>query len=669
MPLVTLNIKPGITTEATQTLAKGGWSRSQLIQFRDGYLEKRLGWAHLSTTALVGVCRSLHDWMDLAKNKYLAAGTHLRLELYSAGVVTDITPERATHNVAVSLTTTIGSPIVTVTDAAHGASTNDEVYFVVPVAIGGLVLYGAYQLTSTGVNTFTVNAGSNATASVVGGGAVPLFTTTNTSATIQVTLAAHGKSLGQAWTVDVSTTVGGVTLTGSYIIASVVNANNFTIVASGAATSSTTGSENGGNARYLYLITAGLVSTTAQTGYGSGTYGLGTWGRGTASATATRLLRIWSLDNFSTDLLALINDGKLYKWTPPISTGGRATAVGGDVPSLASAMFVSMPQLQAVLLGAEVLGVQDPLLVRWSDIATYVSWTATAVNEAGSFRLSRGSRIVGGLQGPLAGLIWTDLDMWQMQYIGLPFIYSFSMIAAKCGLIAQNAVTLIDRKVYWMSQQGFFVFDGGVRSIPCPVWDALFLNLNSDNKDKIIAASSGSQREVTWFYPSLSGTGEIDSYVKLNTITGDWDYGTLVRTAWIDQNVLGEPVGVDSAGLMQQTSNNNYDNDGQAMVGVMAETGFMDIADGDQLMYLDKIIPDFKFLGTDPGLMLTIKALDEPFGTPVEYGPYSVNASTKFISTQIRARQMALRINCDDAACWFRLGRIRVQIAPAGRVS
>lgn len=669
MSLVPIILKPGITTEATQTLAKGGWSKSNGIRWRDGYLEKQIGWSHLCDTAVTGRGRTLHDWVDTGMIKYMAVGTHLRLQVFSGGVLTDITPLRATHNVAVVVDTVISTPTCTVTDTAHGALTNDEVYFIVPVAVGGLILYGAYQITVVDADNYTITAASNATATVNNGGAVPLYTTTNGSPTVKVTLAAHGKLAGTAWIADVSTTVATIVITGEYLVDSVIDANNFNIVAASSANASTTGSENGGNARYQYNLAAGLESTISSIGFGSGGYGRGTWGVGDGTGSGITPLRMWAVDNFGSDLLALVTNAGLYSWTPPISTGGRATIVSG-APTSATWMFVSMPQLQIIELGAEVLGVQDPLLVRYSDIASKTTWTATATNEAGSFRLSRGSRIVGGLQGPLAGLIWTDSDLWQMQYIGLPFIYSFTVIAKGVGLVGPLAACVVDRTVYWMSLQGFFMYGSGtVTPIPSPVWDTIFQNINKDHLDKVVAAASSTQREVTFFYPSAAST-EIDSYVKMSVNNPEiWDYGTLTRTGWLDQNVFGTPVGIDANGKLQQ-HDLTYDNDGSAITGVLAETGYMDIADGDKMMIVDQLIPDFIFKGaSNASITLTLKALNQPGGTPVEYGPFTVDATTEFISPQVRARQIALRINCDNLNTWFRLGKIRARISEAGKVA
>lgn len=668
MAIQKLILNPGITTESTETLAgtESRWSRSNLIRWRDSFLEKVFGWARISETVIVGVARTLLGFLDAASVAYIAIGTNRRLEVWQNGEIYDITPLRATHNVAVTLDTVIGTTTVTVTDAAFGGSTGDEVVVYVPMSVGGIILLGTYTLTKVDANNYTIESATAATATVNNGGAVPSFATTNTSTTVVVTLANHGYSNGQVFTVQVSTAVGGVTILGEYVVANVTT-NTFEITTA-VATGTTTGGENGGNARYQYLIPPGLASSMSTTGYGTGTWGGGAWGIGSGSAFTP--LRYWFLDNFSASLIACISYGKMYEWTSPVTN--RATEIVGP-PTISTSMFIAMPQQQVVSLGAEVLGTQDPLLVRWSEAGDFTDWIASSVNQAGSYRLSRGTRIVGGMQGPLSGLIWTDTDLWQMQYVQPPFIYTFNQIASGMGLIAPLAMGILGRDVYWMSQLGFYTYGSSAPSpLACDVWDTIFQDLDMANQDKIICATNSHVNEVAWMYPSISGgSGEIDSYVRVNT-AGQWDYGPagtlFARTAWSDGNLQGLPVAVTLDNLLVEHET-TYNADGEAMVGVSARSGYSDIGQGQDMMLIDQIIPDLKLLGTDPEVEISLFVLDEPTGSEVEFGPYTVDSSTSIISIlpAARGRQIAVGITSDAIDTWWRLGAVRLRTRPSGR--
>lgn len=563
MAMQKIAVRPGVNTEQTQTLNEGGYSTCALVRFRNGLLEKIGGWLALSIQACTGIVRALHAWIDLAGISYLAIGSNLRLELYTAGLIHNITP--VIESTTASFTATIGSQIVTVHDVANMATAGEEIA-VVSVALPGFTLAGYYTVvTILGPDDFTIDSGIPAT----GNGNVPA-------------------------------------------------------------------------AAIIYFLAPGPVSSTSSVP-----------------------LRNWYLDNFGENLVAVPTNGALYQWTPPY-VGNAATLVA-TAPTINAGMFVAMPQAQVIMLGSETGGVQDPLLIRWSDIGDYTNFTAASTNQAGSYRLSRGSRIVGGLQAPQLTLVWTDLDLWAMQYIQPPFIYGFNIIAENCGLIAPKAMGILGTSVLWMSLRGFFIMDGGgVRPLPCSVWDQVFQNLDLDNADKSFAAVDSPFNEVFFFYPSLSGSGEIDSYVKVNMLENVWDYGPLVRTAWTDVSVFGMPIAVDGSGLLQQHEQ-GYNNNASAMTGVFAETGFIDIADGQDFIYIDQLIPDMKWQGNSPSIQWTVYTTIYPGGTVATHGPFTVTPTTTFISLRARARQIAHKIQCDTLGTWFRWGAPRHRGAPSGR--
>lgn len=672
MPYSKIILKPGIDVQKSQTLNSGGWSQSNLIRWRNGLLEKIGGWLQLFAQACIGTVRGLHAWTDLSGISYLAFGSEQRLQVYTGGTVYDITPIRTTTlALANGFSTVINTSTVTITDPGNGSNAGDWIFIPIQIAVGGIIVGGTsgyYQIaTIIDNNNYTVTAGSTATSTVNFGGNTPQFTTLNGFPTVTVTLVNHGLAIGSPFFVPVSTAVGGLTFTGTYLVITVVDANNFTINAGSNATSSVSGFENGNAAKIQYLLASGLATDQPLIGWGAGGWGLGAWGM-SSSTTAINPLRNWFLDNFGQILLAMPTNGALYSWTPPTGFGNVATVVA-TAPLFGAGMFVAMPQAQVIILGAEVSGSQDFLLIRWSDVGDYTNFTATVTNQAGSFRLSRGSRIVGGFQAPQVGLVWTDEDLWSMTYTGLPFIYSFVIVGANCGLIAPKAQAQLGNAIFWMSLKGFFTYaGGGVTPLPCTVWDQVFSNLDTNNLDKCFAGSDSSFNEVFFFFPSLSGgTGEIDTYAKFNMQSGEWDYGSLVRTAWIDVNAFGEPIGPDGNKIMQQHEMGN-DNNGTAMTGVFAESGFVDIAQGTEFIYVRQIIPDVQMTGTNQQVTFTIYGTDYPGATVRTYGPYAVTPTTSFITTNIRARQLAFKIQSDADSVWWRLGAVRYQGAPSGRL-
>ena len=666
-----IRLRPGVDVEQTPTLNSAGWSQSNLVRFFSGLPQPIGGWQHISTQPFVGVCREIHAWADLLSNPYIGCGTSQRLELFAGGVIYDITPIRATSNISPDFSTTSSSKVVKVTDTANGVAIGDWVNINVPVSIGGIVLQGFYQVaTVVDANNYTVLAVSNAASTINNSGAVPLYTTTNTATTVTVTLNNHGLSSGSIYTNQVATTVGGVTFGAytTYSVTSITDANNF-VITTAAATGSTSGSENAGNAQIFYLIPSGLDSTTVLTGYGLGAYGHGPYGEADLSSSLVVPLRQWHLDNFGQILIGNYNGGPLYAWTPPYVPGNVATLVTGtDVPVTVNVSFVSTPTQMMIVLGSDPVGggTLDPNLVRFSDVGDYTDWLATSSNQAGSYRIPSGSRIVGGIQGPQYILIWTDVDLYTMQYLGPPLVWGFQQIASGCDLMSSNGAGVFESIVVWVASNNFFIYDGNsVRVIPCPVWDKFFDNLNRNEKDKVFCAINSWFSEATWYFPSIQGNGEVDSYIQYNITQNIWTYGSLVRTAWVDDNVYGAPIGVDGAGILQQHETGN-NADGQ-LLAASIQSGWFSIAEGSLFTFIERIIGDMVTEGGNQSVTINILTQDYPNGTIQTYGPFVWTAAgPPYFVVRGRGRVMAIQVISSDLNTFWRLGLIRYEGSPAG---
>jgi hypothetical protein len=314
-------------------------------------------------------------------------------------------------------------------------------------------------------------------------------------------------------------------------------------------------------------------------------------------------------------------------------------------------MFVAMPQRQIIAWGSSFNSIQDPMLIRWCDIGNIYIWVAFATNQAGSYRIPRGSRIVGGIQGPQQGLIWTDLSVWSMQYVNQPDVWSFNEIGTGCGLIARKAAASMGGIVYWMGQSQFFTLSGeGVQTLPCTVWDYIYQNLDRSNLDKIRVAPNSRFNEISWYFPTTTSGGEVAAYVKYNTLVRQWDVGPLARTAWINESVLGPPIGAGTDNYIYQHETSN-DADGQPMTPYF-QTGYYTMNDGDEKTFVDQIWPDMKWgfnRGYENGAMtyqapiaslqITFYVADYPGDTPKQYGPYTMTQSTPFNIPICRSRQ------------------------------
>ena len=607
----------------------------------------------------------------------LITGGGNSLGIIISGGSQDITPEQTIESAAVNFSTTSGSNAVVVVDTASG--TND--YYVVDIktqiSVGGIVLFGQYQISnpSSNVNQYTIYAADLATSTVANGGATPSFTTGTGTNFVSVTLNNHGYIAGDTFPALIATSVGGCTIYGNYTILSITSANVFVIAASTSATSSATVSMNGGQVYFLYHNGVGVYPP----GVGYGVAGYGFYGYGGVVPVAYRGVPInatdWTLDNWGEVLIANPLNGPIYAWNPTEGTAVAEIIVAA--PSVNQGVFVAMPQRQIIAWGSTFNGIADPMLIRWCDVDNYNDWTATLVNQAGSYRIPKGSRIVQGIQAGQQGLLWTDLGIWAMQYVGPPYVYQFNELGTGCGLVGRKAAGSMNGVVYWMGQSQFYrLAGGGVEPIRCPVWDVVFQDLDTTNLDRIRVCANSRFGEIAWHFPTNGNGGENYGYVKYNIVLDQWDYGSnstanpyVARSAWINESVLGPPIG---AGLNQYLYQHetSTDADGVAMDSYF-QTGYFVLNEADVKMFIDQVWPDMKwgYYGGTQGanILLTFYVTDYAGQTPTAYGPYTLTQATTYITPRFRGRLVSIKIESNDIGSWWRLGNIRYRIQADGK--
>jgi hypothetical protein len=687
MPHASFKLLPGVDQNKTPALNEAAISESQLIRFvpdrtLGGLVQKLGGWTKFFPDTIGSIVRCLWAWEDTNANSYLAVGAEgiaagggQALEVINSGVEIDITPQTVESDAVVDFSTTSGSSTVTVIDANFTVDAYDVVNIQTQVSVGGLILFGQYAVTPVSSTSYTIEARdalgspSFATSTVSNGGAVPEYDTTSGSDFVDVTLADHGYVAGSTFTALVATSVGGVTIYGNYTVISVTSSSVFTISASTQATSTANALENNGDVHFLYLNGVGPVPSGS--GFGVGGFGVGGFGSGIAPSPdlGTPINAVdWTIDNWGEILISCPLNGPIYQWNP--SSGDLIAIAIANAPPVNAGMFVAMPQRQIIAWGSTFTGIGDPLLIRWCDVNDYDSWIALITNQAGSYRIPKGSRIVQCIQGPQQGLIWTDLGVWAMQYSGPPYVYQFNELGTGCGLIGRKAAGSMNGIVYWMGQSQFFRLAGnGVEPIRCPVWDVIFQDLDTSNLDKIRIAPNSRFGEITWYYPTSSNGGEVSHYVKYNTILDQWDFGELARTAWINESVLGPPIGAAPNQYIYQHETST-DADGSPMVSSF-QTGYFAMTEADVKMFIDQIWPDMKwgyYGGTqDANVNITFYVTDYAGQTPTQYGPYTMTQNTTFITPRFRGRLVSIKIESSDIGTFWRLGNIRYRLQQDGR--
>jgi hypothetical protein len=525
------------------------------------------------------------------------------------------------------------------------------------------------------------------------------FSTTNGSPTVAVSDVAHGGVTGDFVTFSGATAVGGLTLNGEYQI-TVTTVDAYTITASSNASS--TAGPGGGTVTAAYQINVGDEIQTGISGWGAGPWSGGGWGVG---ATSTTSIRIWNHDNFGEDLIYGPKDGPLYYWdqTGGLTTRGVAlSSLSGasDVPTVQHLVLVSDTSRFVLAFGCNDYGsaTQDTMLIRWSDQESAVNWTPAVTNQAGSLRLSHGSRIEAAGQVRQEFLVWSDTALYSLQYLGPPVVWGSQLLSDNTSIVSDRAWATASGVTYWMGNGKFYRYDGRVETLVCDLRQYVFSDFNTNQTEQVFSSTNEQFNEIWWFYCSASST-VVDRYVIYNYVEKVWYYGMMGRTAWIDTSVASDvPMAVDYNRRLLNHETGVDDNATTTTLPIEAyiTSSEFDIDDGHNFGFVWRVIPDVNFTGstaTSPTMNLTLLPLQNSGSgytrgiTPVASvtsdmsvageNSYPVIRSTTIpvdqftgqVNIRVRGRQMSIKAASDQIGVQWQLGAPRIDLKPDGRKS
>lgn len=629
MPLTKLQFRPGINREITSYSNEGGWFDGDKIRFRFGFPEKIGGWQSAVGSTFLGSCRALHLWRTLGLETYLGVGTSVKYYIESGNVFYDITPIRSTTAAGdVTFSATDGSSVLTVSDTSHGASPGDFVTFSGASSLGGEitadVLNQEYQIASvTSANTYTIVAREVASLSdiTVDGEYTP------------VPVLANASDSGD----------GGAAVVGAY------------------------------------QVNSGLDTSVFGTGWGAGAWGRGAWDSAATIDAAKDTLRIWTHDNFGEDLVFNVMNGGIYYWD---ATSGLATrgvplnSLSGSnlAPTIATQVMVSDVDRHVIAFGCDPLdnpGVQDPLLIRFSSQETLLDWEPRATNTAGDLRLGSGSKIVTAVETRQQTVVFTDVSLHAMQYLGPPFTFGISKVSENITIQSPNAAVAVDDRVFWMGVNEFYIYEGTVNRLPCTVRDYVFNDFNYDQAEKVYAGTNVENGEIWWFYPSANSLNN-DRYVVYNYVEQVWYYGTLARTAWLDRGLSQYPVAAGPNGALydHEIGYDDGSTNPPSVIEAYVQSSPIDLGDGEQFVFMRRFIPDVDFRDSTadlPSIDVTTRVRNFTSGNYLRTTTSTVDQETEQVHIRLRGRQFAIRVASDGLEVGWRLGSMRYDIRPDGR--
>jgi len=719
MPLQKLQLKPGVNRESTTLANEGTWFEMDKVRFRSGYPEKLGGWVRDTggyynngtslappTGSFWGTCRALWNWVNLAGYNLIGLGTHLKyyIQQSNGGNFYDVTPLRDVNAIASNaFTTTNGSTTVVINDPGYGAGNGD---FVTISGVGGAVngipaaaLNKEFRVTYIDSSTYSITVSSPATSSGTTGAATfsyqisigqEIFTTLTGwgaggyggTVTIAATTTLNGALNDSATTITVVSTTG-------FAASGVIGIEGEYITYSGKTGTTFTGCTRGVGSTAVAHADGTVVNQ-----YSNATG----WGESATSGVGVQL-RLWSQTNFGQDLIINPRGGALYLWKvnanptiydravllSPTSSGAYQTDAG--CPSICNSVLVSDASRFVIAFGCNDYGLTelDPLLVRWSDQEDYATWTPSATNQAGSYRLSTGSSIVAHQQTRQEILVWTDAAIYSMQYLGPPFTWGFQILGSNTSVAGPNAVATAANITYWMGLDKFYMYSGRVETLYCPLRQYIFGDINLQQQYQFIAGTNEGYNEIWWYYCSANST-VIDRYVVYNHLERVWSYGTLSRTAWLDSPLRDFPVATTYGNQLVYHENGVDDGttNPPSPISAYIQSADFNIGDGHNYGFAWRMIPDITFDGSyvnNPQVTFTLRPRQNPgsnYGTadtPTVTSTqnfqgqrnYTVQQFTEIIYTRIRGRQMAFKVSSDGLGVNWQLGVPAIDIRPDGR--
>ena len=708
--------RPGVNRENTRyasetmgnpnsaTNVAGGWYESEKVRFRSGSPEKIGGWARISSTTFLGVCRSLWNWITLGSLNLIGVGTNLKFYIEQGGVYNDVTPIRASSTINNNPFALTASTTVTVTDTSHGAITGDFVTFSGAVDIGSgstnvtaAVLNLEFQITVLTANTYTITLSVTPNAAAIagspgGGASVVAAYQISVGPEYQVPLVGWGAG---GW--GLGTWGNGVTST---IALRIWSQNNFGEdlvfnprggglyywdATNGVTTRAVLVSSLGGDVTFTNSSSTGLPTVVTATI----TF---TAGEGLQFAGGTLPTGISAATTYYVTAVVGLSFGLLDSSGSAISTSSTGTDVYisliENVPSVVSYSFVSDASRFVFAFGCNDYGsnVLNPMLVRWSNQESPTEWLPASTNQAGSVQFSHGSQIVSAIQARQEIVVFTDSSVYSLQYVGAPVVWSSQLLGDNVSIYGPNAVALGSGTVYWMGVDKFYKYDGRIQTLRCDLRQYIFSDINKSQNLQVFASTSEGFNEVWWFYCS-AGSYTVDRYVIYNYAEDIWYYGLMGRTAWLDSGLRDYPLAATYAYNLvnhEEGVDDNITGTPVAIAALISSSEF-DIDDGHNFGFIWRVLPDMTFRDSDGDLtpQATMTLIPMQNSGSGANNPRSTagtsNATIQRIATapieeftgqvyiRVRGRQLIFQMESNRLGTQWQLGAPRIDIKTDGR--
>lgn len=710
--LAKIEFTAGVIKDETPLAAEGGWIDADKIRFRQGRPQVIGGWEAAAPTQFSGIVRGGHAWTDLLGQKQIAFGTAQKLYAYSGGRIIDITPNFSEGVLVAPFSTTSGTNVVTVKHVEHGLRQGQQITYANALAVGGLTINGAYAIASVVTrDSYTITHGAAATSTATGGGPVDYVAQwidglVDGTGGLGYGTGAYGVGVyGLSTQLDYLPAVWSLDSLGETLLANRRGGGLYVwqpqntyndVILNGGFDSDTQWAKGTGwaIASGVATKTAGTASNLSQNITGVAKPGYTYRVTATITRTAGKLkfginagdpAAVVAVGGASTEIEASGTYSRLFVMpATPIDAvfGADSTFAGAidnvtltleskafliqEAPRRIESMFVD-PNGVVVAVGTyEIDGDYNPNAVRNSDIGNVRTWVPDTDNLASEIILrGGGGRLVRGIATRQQNLVWGDDGLFRLQWQGeAGAAFTSDLLGTGCGLIGMNAAVEHNGIAFWLSNNGnFYIFQGAIpQVIECRVRQDVSDNITPAQEEKIYAGVNGEFSEVWWFYPDKRDGSECNRYVAFNWIENHWTTGTFGRSTWLRAGIYATPVAFGTDGYIYFHERGLTANG--AAISPYLESSFFDIQDGDNLLAIKSIIPDFEAQSGAITFNLTTKSF--PNAPALEGPDYVAMPNTQALRMRRLGRQASVKLASDGNPCFWRMGALRFDVEKTG---
>jgi hypothetical protein len=523
-----------------------------------------------------------------------------------------------TYTLTDPFATVSGSPVVTVHQTAHGAATGDYVTLTSSAAVGGLTISGEYQVTYISADSYSINAGANASSTVTyppgGGGTVTAQYQINVGPEYQIPLVGWGAG---AW--GAGTWGFGSTSTASLRLWSQGNFGEDLVFGPR------------GGAIYLWDATNGVGSRGVAVKYLWGASDVPTVQNFTFISDVNRFVFAFGCD----DIGVPIQDPMLIRWSDQESVVDwtpSATTQAGSVRLSHGSEIVT-----AVQTRQEIVVFTDSSVYSLQYVGAPIVWGTQLLGDNISILGQNAAVVASGV------VYWMGVDKF--------YKYDGRVLTLRCDL-RQYIYSDINMS---QSQQVFAGTNEGFNE----VW-WFYCSANSTTVDKYVVYNYA---EDIWYYGTLGRTAWLDSGLRDYPFAATYSRNLVNHEEGVDDNETATTLPIAAS-----IGSSEFDIDDGHNFGfiwrVLPDITFRGSTDGTDPQVTMTMIP-MQNSGSGSNIPPSVGGNDS--ATVQRIANATIETFTGQIYVRVRGRQMIFEVSSNRIGTQWQLGAPRFDIKQDGR--